>query len=135
MLMVRRKLEAKRRARPGPPAPVLGDDDEQGAPPNVAEPAAPVPPLPQGTENVPNAAGEAAGTGPEVEPSAVVAAAVSGSTLLLSFRPPPLPRRSISAPERLISRSAVIAAENAISGDVSPASAASRVRANSIGYL
>ncbi|CAN0046039.1 unnamed protein product [Ectocarpus sp. 6 AP-2014] len=136
VLMVRRKLEAKRRARPGPPAPVLGDDDEQGAPPNVAEPAAPVPPLPQGTENVPNAAGEAGGTGPEVEPSAVVAAAVSGPALLLSFRPPPpLPRRSISAPERLISRPAVIAAENAISGDVSPASAASRVRANSIGYL
>ncbi|CAN0480742.1 unnamed protein product [Ectocarpus sp. 12 AP-2014] len=134
VLMVRRQLEAKRRARPGPPAPVLGDEDEEGAPANVAEPATPVPPPPQGTENARNAVGEAAGTGPEVEPSAVVAAAVSGSALLFGLRPPPLPRRSISAPERLTFRPAVIAAENAISGDVSPASAASRVGANSIGH-
>ncbi|CAM9488217.1 unnamed protein product [Ectocarpus sp. 8 AP-2014] len=99
VLMVRRQLEAKRRARPGPPAPVLGDDGEEGAPANVAEPAAPVPPPPQGTENAPNAAGEAARTGPEVEPSPVVVAAVSGSDLLLDLRPPPpLPRRSITAP-------------------------------------
>ncbi|CAN0410601.1 unnamed protein product [Ectocarpus sp. 12 AP-2014] len=136
VLMVRRQLEAKRRARPGPPAPALGDDGEEGAPANVAEPATPVLPPPQGTENVPNAAGEAAGTGTEVKRSAIVAAAVSGSALLFGPRPPPpLPARSISAPERLISRRAVIAAENAISRDVSPASAASRMRANSIGIL
>ncbi|CAM9607657.1 unnamed protein product [Ectocarpus sp. 12 AP-2014] len=134
VLMVRRQLEAKRRAQPDPPAPVVGDDGEEGAPANVAESATPV--LPQGTENVPNAAGEAAGTGTEVERSAIVAATVSGSALLLGLRPPPpMPARSISAPERLTLRPAVIAAENAISGDVSPASAASRVGANSIGYL
>ncbi|CAN0499979.1 unnamed protein product [Ectocarpus sp. 12 AP-2014] len=133
-------LEAKRNALPGPRAPVLGDDDEEGVPANVAEPEAPVPPPPpQGTENVPNAAGDAAGTGTEVEPSPIVAATVSGSSLLLSLRPPPpLPARSISAPARLVSRPVVFTTENTISGDVSPAalaSATSRVRASTIEYL
>ncbi|CAN0014202.1 unnamed protein product [Ectocarpus sp. 12 AP-2014] len=140
--MVRRQLEAKRNALPGPHAPVLGDDDEERVPANVAEPEAPVPPpppTPQGTENVRNAAGEAAGTGTEVEPSRIVAATVSGSALLLSLRPPPpLPARSISAPARLVSRPVVFTAESTISGDVSPAalaSATSRVRARTIEYL
>ncbi|CBJ28235.1 hypothetical protein Esi_0096_0087 [Ectocarpus siliculosus] len=140
VLMVRRQWEAKRNALPGPPAPVLGDDDEEGAPANVAEPEATVPPPPpQGTENVPNAAGEAAGTGVEVEPSRIVAATVSGSALLLSLvPPPPLSARSISAPARLVSTPVVVAADNIISGDVGPAalaSATSRVRASTIEYL
>ncbi|CAN0121805.1 unnamed protein product [Ectocarpus sp. 12 AP-2014] len=142
VLMVRRQLEAKRNALPGPRAPVFGDDDEEGVPANVAEPEAPVlppPPTSQGTENVPNDEGEAAGTGTEVKPSRIVAATVSGSSLLLSLRPPPpLPARSISAPARLVSRPDVVAAENTISGDISPAalaSATSRVRASTSEYL
>ncbi|CAM9174177.1 unnamed protein product [Ectocarpus sp. 4 AP-2014] len=126
VLMVWRQLEAKRNALPGPPAPVLGDDDEEGAPANVAEAEARVPPPPpQGTENVPNAADAAAGTGAEVKPSSIVAATVSGSALLLSLMPPPpLPARSISAPARLVPTPVDLAAEGTICGDVSPAALA-----------
>ncbi|CAM9873500.1 unnamed protein product, partial [Ectocarpus sp. 4 AP-2014] len=68
VLMVRAMWEAKRRARPDPPAPVPEANDVE-------------------------------------EPPANLAAAVFGSALPLSLRrPPPLPGRSISAPERLISR-------------------------------
>ncbi|CAN0024670.1 unnamed protein product, partial [Ectocarpus sp. 6 AP-2014] len=97
VLMVRAMWEAKRRERPDPPAPALGDNDMEGAPANLVEP-------------VPGALVLAAND--VEEPPANPEAAVFGSALPLSPRPPaPLPGRSISAPERLISTPVVATAE------------------------
>ncbi|CAB1101965.1 unnamed protein product [Ectocarpus sp. CCAP 1310/34] len=130
VLMVRAMWEAKRRERHDPPAPVPGADDMEGAPANLVEPVPGAPVL--------------AANGVE-EPPANLAAVVLGSDLPLSLRPPnPLPGRSISAPERLISRPVIVTAENnTISRDVGLAalasaapsfSAASRGRARTVGH-
>ncbi|CAN0078902.1 unnamed protein product, partial [Ectocarpus fasciculatus] len=88
--IVRTMWEVKMRALPRPPAPVLRDNDMEGGPANVAEPAPGVPVL--GDNDV------------EGAPANLVAPAVFGVGLPLGLGPPaPLPSRSISAPERLIS--------------------------------
>ncbi|CAN0437060.1 unnamed protein product, partial [Ectocarpus sp. 8 AP-2014] len=97
VLMVRAMWEAKRRERPDQPAPVPGANDMEEAPANLLEP------VPGALVLAPN----------DVEESpANLAAAVFGSALPLSLRPPaPLPGRSISAPERLISTPVAVTAE------------------------
>ncbi|CAN0420666.1 unnamed protein product, partial [Ectocarpus sp. 13 AM-2016] len=97
VLMVRAMWEAKRRARPDPPVPVPGANGMEGALGNLVEP-------------VPGALVLAAND--VEEPPTNLEAAVFGSALPFSLSPlPPLPGRSISAPERLISTPDVVTAE------------------------
>ncbi|CAN0363268.1 unnamed protein product [Ectocarpus fasciculatus] len=173
--IVRTMWEVKMRALPRPPAPVLRDNDMEGGPANVAEPAPGVPVLgdndvegapanlvaPGALELGANDVEGAPANSVESAPSApvladndadgapanlAITAAVFGVGLPLGLGPPaPLPSRSISAPERLISTpvAAAVTAASGISGDVSSAalvsaaptfSAASRGRASTIGH-